>query len=121
MSIKQQVHEKFKVFVGSDVADVDTQLRAFTAGGRVASKSIGIEYIEGSNRLLLSLGYRPDEMGYAVKLESRKLGSFDPNSSASISALEASLDAAAAANDDVICHELYVAGGAVTAVLLTLA
>ena len=121
MSIKQQVHEKFKVFVGSDVADVDTQLRAFTAGGRVASKSIGVEYVEGSSKLLLSLGYRPDETGYAVKLESRSLGSFDPASSASASALEAALDATAAAHDDVICHELYVVGGSVTAVLLTLA
>jgi hypothetical protein len=121
MSIKQQVHEKFKVFVGSDVADVDTQLRAFTAGGRIASKSIGIEYIEPRSTLVLSLGYRPDETGYAVKLASKNLGSFDPSSSASISALEAALDAAAAASDEVICHELYVAGGAVTAVLLTLA
>jgi hypothetical protein len=121
MSIKQQVHEKFKVFVGGDIADVDAQLRAFTAGGRVASKSIGIEYIEGSSKLLLSLGYRQDEVGYAVKLASKSLGSFDPASSASIAALETALDATAAANDDVICHELYVAGGSVTAVMLTLA
>ena len=120
MSVKQQVHEKFKVFVGADIADVGAQVREFTAGGSVAAKSIGVEYIEGSSRLLLSLGYREGESGYAVKLESRQLGSFDPTSPVSITELEKALDATAASSSEMICHELYVSDGSVTAVLLTL-
>src|ERR1035438_983244 len=100
MSIKQQVHEKFKVFVGADISDVDTQVRAFTAGGRIAAKSIGIEFIEGSGQLLLSLGYRPDEEGYGVKLTSKQIGVFDHASSGAIGALEGALDKLAASEDD---------------------
>jgi hypothetical protein len=120
MSIEHQVHETFKVLVGPDISSLDSQVRAFTAGGGVAAKSIGIGHAEGGE-LFLSLGYRTDVPGYAVKLTSKEIGSFDHSSASGIAALEGALNAVAGSADDVICHELYVFGGKVNAVMMTLA
>ena len=39
-----------------------------------AAKSIGVEYLEGSRQLLLTVGYRKDEPGYPISLRSVPLG-----------------------------------------------
>lgn len=121
MSIRLQVHEKFKVFVGASISEIDEQVRAFTAGSGVAAKSIGVEFIDATEQLLVSLGYKVGEDGYPVKLVAKQLGAFDPSSTASITKLEGALEASAADTDHIICHELFVSSGTVTAVLLTLA
>jgi len=109
MAIQQQVHEKFKVFVGSSIADLSSQVADFTSGASIAAKSIGVEFLEAKGTLVLSLGYRDDETGYEAKLSAQSAGILDFDSAASIAALEAAL-AKGAASGDVICHELYVTG-----------
>ncbi|HLK16400.1 MAG TPA: hypothetical protein VKT78_16455 [Fimbriimonadaceae bacterium] len=121
MSVQHQVHEQFKVFAGPDIASIDSQIRAFTANGGVAAKSIGIGHVEGGDTLVVSLGYRTDVPGYPVKLTTKQVGAFDHGSPASIAALEGALNVHAGGEDDVICHELFISGGSVNLVMMTLA
>lgn len=115
-----QVHDQFKVFVGSSIDELDSHVLQFTAKADVAAKSIGVEFLESKGVLVLSLGYATsDEDGYAARLTALPVGRFDAGSAASIAELEAKLARGAAAAGDVICHELYVEGGGeATAVFL---
>jgi len=118
MGIQEQVHEKFKVFVGSSVDELNDQISAFTTGGHVAAKSIGVEYLESAGKLVLSLGYQ-DGNGYRSHLTWQSVGAFDPGSSASCDQLADALTKAAGSAGNVICHELFVTGsGEATAVFL---
>lgn len=108
MSIQQQVHDRFKVFVGDSVEALNAQVTAFTAGATVAAKSIGVEYLESKGSLVLSLGYCDDAEGYAARLSAKSVGVHDLGSPESLAALESALSDAASAAGDVICHELYV-------------
>ena len=110
MAIQQQVHDKFKVFVGSSIEDLSSQVAQFTSGSTIAAKSIGVEFLEAASTLVVSLGYRDDETGYGAKLSAKSAGVLDFGSAASIAALEAALSEGAASSGDVICHELYVTG-----------
>ena len=111
MSVQQQVHHKFRVFVGSSIGDVADKVRAFTADSSVAAKSIGIEYVEQTDQFLLSLGYAPGQEGYPVTVTEAIAGPLPQNDEAD--ELCASLERAAANAGDVICHELYVDADAV--------
>ena len=71
----QQIHNRFKIFTGTLAADqtlgaIADQIAAFVTEHKVAAKSIGIEYLEGSKRIAISLGYRDDEAPYPVKVVS---------------------------------------------------
>jgi hypothetical protein len=119
MPVQEQVHYKFKVFVGSSVEELDRQIQSFTSNGSLAPKSIGVEYLESRDKLVLSLGYRDDEAGYATRLLSKSAGTVDVDSSDSLSALESALESVAEAAGTIICHELFVKGnGEVHAVFL---
>ncbi len=105
-----QSHSQFKVFTGAPVhgalpAEVLADFEAFTKDGNVAAKSIGVEYDERTNKLVLSLGYRDDEPGYPVSLKCVSIGILEvvPET------IAAALSAAAAAEKGVICHEFYIA------------
>jgi hypothetical protein len=111
--ITHQVHSKFKVFTGSLAADhglgaLASQVEAFAADGKVAAKSIGVEYLESVQQLVITLGYRDDEPGYAVRLTTAPLGVIDKLEGDAIGVLEARMSEAADKVADVICHELYV-------------
>ena len=110
-----QVHHHFKVFAGTLDAGggLDTlagEVRSWAAGGKVAPKSIGVEYVESAGKLLLSVGYRADEPGYAVRLESVALGRLDALDGPALEAIEQKMAAASEQQGRVICHELYVTG-----------
>src|SRR5271157_3676085 len=110
--IKGQVHSKFKVFIpasGVPYADAMSQLSAkveeFTSHDNVAAKSVGVEYMEGTKQLILSVGYRDDEPGYKAKLVSISLGThirLEPE------LIEAAMTKAAEGVENVICHEFFV-------------
>lgn len=118
MAVHEQVHETFKVFVGSSIEELDAQVKAFTEGGKIASKSIGVEFAESKGKLVLTLGYQEGK-GYGVRLISKTAGTVDLDSPASLSALEKALADVASSSGDVICHELYIGDtGEVTAVFL---
>jgi hypothetical protein len=119
MAVQEQVHYKFKVFVGSSVGDLDKQIQAFTSGGQVAPKSIGVEYLESKDRLVLSLGYRDDEAGYATHLLTQSAGTINVESADSLASLSRTLEGVAEKAGAIICHELFVkANGEVHAVFL---
>ena len=109
--VAQQVHDKFKVFIPEENIAYDEAMRrlgnmvaSWSAEGKVAPKSLGIEYLEASKRLVLSIGYRDDEPGYPVTLTSKSLGKprLFPD------AIEAAMSKAAEGVPHVICHEFFV-------------
>lgn len=113
MSIRHQVHDRFKAFSGELGKDhllgpLARQIEAFTKDGKIAPKSIGVEYLESAKRVVLTLGYRDDEPGYPVEVRSVSLGKIDGFDAESLHKLEDAMSAAATKIANVICHELYV-------------
>src|SRR5262245_3383030 len=111
--IEQQVHGKFKVFSGTlgpgnTIDSIARDVEAWVHTAKVASKSIGIEYIESTGSIILSIGYRDDEAGYDVKLSSAELGHIDSLDAKGRAKIEKAMAAASAKVKNVICHELYV-------------
>ncbi len=112
-NIQQQVHSKFKLFSGvleggKSLAKLAEQVEKFAAGAKAAPKSIGIEYLEHSKQVVLSLGYRDDEPAYPVKLTAISLGKASSLSAAELQRLEHRMAEEAAKLDNIICHELFI-------------
>jgi hypothetical protein len=112
-NVAAQVHNKFKVFSGPLGADrtigaLASEVESWVRSAKVAPKSIGVEYVEAAGRLLLSVGYRDDEAGYPVKLETVKVGRVETLDKAGLSSVEQAMASATSKLKDVICHELYV-------------
>jgi hypothetical protein len=112
-AIADQVHTKFKLFAGSldkagNIGTLAADVAAWAKGAKVAPKSIGVEFVEGSKKLILSVGYRDDEKPYAVKLTSAKVGVVAKLDAAELTKLEKAMGEAATKHKNVICHELYV-------------
>jgi hypothetical protein len=110
--IHAQVHDKFKIFIGKPAADhsigtLAAEVAAFAKSAHIAAKSIGVEYLESSGRLLITLGYRDDETPYPIKLHSVPLGKIDPAAS-DFAVLEKKLGEASGRFRNIICHELFV-------------
>jgi hypothetical protein len=105
-----QIHHQFKVFTaaGADVSALAGEVERFARERQVAAKSIGVEYLEGADRLVFTLGYRDDEPGYPVRITSRSLGVVD--SLDDLGGLEARMGEAAGSMAGVLCHELFVTG-----------
>jgi len=115
MTVEAQVHEHFKLFSGklNDAGHIGTladDVAKWVAAKKVAPKSIGIEFIESSKTLILSVGYRTadEEAPYAIKLASTKISKVLELDAGELERLERGLAGAAANQKNVICHELYV-------------
>ncbi len=104
--IQDQVHDHFKMFSGGSIRELTDQVARFAEAGGVAAKSIGVEYLEGARRFVLTLGYRTDEPGYPLAFELHDLGRADDLGD--LSAIEARMGAVAAKTPGIICHELYI-------------
>jgi hypothetical protein len=111
-SVTDQIHGKFKVFAGelqgNSIDRLAAEVESFVARERIAPKSIGVEFLESSRRVILTLGYRDDEPGYAVNLASAYLGKLEDLEPATLTRLEGKMAEAAADLTNVICHELLV-------------
>ena len=112
-SIDAQVHDSFKLFAGKldaagHISDIAAQVAAWSAGKKFSPKSVGIEFIESTKQVILSIGFRDDEEGYGVKLASAKIGKLGGLEADELVRLERALGSAAANQQNVICHELYV-------------
>jgi hypothetical protein len=111
-NIASQVHGRFKVFSGELEAGhrIDGLARKVVefASGKVASKSIGVEYLESAKRLIVTLGYRDDEPAYPIALHSVSLGKVDHLDGNDFTALEEKMTQAGARLSNVICHELFI-------------
>ncbi len=113
MTIEAQVHDNFKLFTGKldeagHISEVAPEVAKWVAAKKVAPKSIGIEFIESTKQLILSVGYRDDEPAYNIKLTSQKIGRIQALDADELARLERAMKAAAGNSQDVICHELYV-------------
>lgn len=115
MMSQTQVHSKFKVFTGKlgadhSLGDLAHVVSDFVQEHNVAAKSIGVEFLEASGQLVLTLGYAENEPGYAVRLQAVPLGKTENLSVAGsdFSALEQAMAEAAAKVGNIICHELYI-------------
>ena len=111
-TVGHQVHSKFKIFTGAleangSIAALAKEVEAFAKKAKAAPKSIGIEYVEHTKQVLLSLGYRDDEPGYEVTLHTVSLGKL-PHGAVETSALEEKMGEAADKVEKLICHELLV-------------
>ena len=110
--IAEQVHGKFKVFAGplgedNTIGPLAGAISRFVDEAKVAAKSIGVEYLESANRLIITLGYRDDEPGYPVKVTSVSLGKIDTLGD-DFALLEQEMMKASAKQSNIICHELYI-------------
>jgi hypothetical protein len=115
-TVTQQIHDKFKVFAGTPDADqgigtLGAEVTKFVAQSNVAAKSIGVEYIEASNRLLFTLGYRDDEPGYPIAVQSQVLGKVDALDAGNFTSLEEAMEKASTQQKGILCHAEYVTSG----------
>ena len=99
----------FKVFVldaghSDDGLRLAREVETFTKDGKVAVKSVGVEYLEARKQIVLSLGYRDDEPGYPAKLGVFSLGKLGLEAGV----IEKAMGEAAARVENVICHEFFV-------------
>jgi hypothetical protein len=109
--IANQEHGKFKVFAGkldenNGLGALADEVSAFASDNKVAAKSIGVEYLESAESLIITLGYRDDEESYPIKLETVSLGKLDIGDD--FSALEQKMSEASNNVNNIICHELFV-------------
>ena len=113
MSIANQVHTKFKLFAGTldaggTLGKLAGEVAAWAKSAKVAPKSIGVEFLEHSKKVILSVGYRDDEAAYGIELKSQKIAKLGSLDAANLASLEKAMGDAAAKDKRVICHELYV-------------
>lgn len=111
IDIAYQEHSRFKVFVGmltksKSIGVLANKVARFADEQKIAAKSIGVEYLESSGQLLITLGYREDEPYYPIQLHCTRLGKLDVLSG-DYTVLEEAMDKAAQKHSNVICHELY--------------
>jgi hypothetical protein len=112
-NIRDQVHNHFKVFVHAydtrtGPGELSAAVSAWVKSSGAAPKSIGVEYLEASKRLVLSVGYRTDEPGYPVEIKTVSLGRVESLDGAGQADLEGRMARAATGVDNIICHELFV-------------
>jgi hypothetical protein len=105
-----QEHDKFKLFSAQYAANagLDPLLReieAWVKTTKIAPKSIGVEYLEGSRRLIMSIGYRDDE-SYPITLQQARMGKIDASND--FGKIEKEIAAFVSKLRNVICHELFV-------------
>lgn len=111
--VERQVHGKFKLFVSTLAADgslgsLANEIASFVKDARVAPKSIGVEYLEGARKLVLSLGYRDDESGYEIAITTRSLGKLGKLEASDVTRLEKAMVDATQDVAGILCHELFV-------------
>lgn len=124
--VTNQVHDKFKVFVGKLAADktlgkLADEVASFASANRVAAKSIGVEYLESLQSLVVTLGYSEGGEHYPIRLQCTPMGKIDVLGQ-DFAVLEEAMAAASAKQQGIICHELYLtAEGDFFMVFMTLA
>ncbi|MDH5680328.1 MAG: hypothetical protein OEZ36_01980 [Spirochaetota bacterium] len=105
-----QEHKKFKLFT-KDFSSQESlkqllkEIEKWVADEKVAPKSIGVEYLEKSKHIVMSIGYQ-DDNGYKVQLSSELVSKIDLN--ADYSQIEKSMAEAASKHENIICHELFI-------------
>jgi hypothetical protein len=107
--MENQSHNKFKMFTAEYAKGIGLDLllrkvEKWVADNKVAPKSIGIEFLEESKTLIMSIGYRQDEK-YEISLTTALVGKLDINN---LAGCEKEVEAAVSKLNTIICHELFV-------------
>jgi hypothetical protein len=105
-----QEHNKFKLFAtsyaaGAGLPPLLREIEKWVASGKIAPKSVGVEYLENSGRLIMSIGYRDDE-AYGISLHHATIGPLGDGSD--FTKVEQDISKAVASLQNVICHELFI-------------
>lgn len=103
-------HNRFKVFSapylnGTGLPNLLREIEEWVRANKVAPRSIGVEYLEGRGRLVMSVGYSLDE-AYSIRLSNAGIGNLDLD--AGFEKIEEVMAEQAGLLTDVICHELFV-------------
>ena len=100
-------HNQFKVFKGKleSINDIKGKIESFVIESKVSAKSIGIEFIEHTKEVLISLGYNNDDSSSVISIEVVNFGKIDLNNTESI---ERIMSETAQKQKNVICHELCI-------------
>ncbi len=111
-----QAHSKFAVFASGPglepmaaLALLSSQAHARSVDDpKFAAKSLGVEYLERSRQLVLTIGYTEDP-SYPIRIHAENLGPFfTPGATVYPDAISKAMEKAAAAEvDDVLCHEFF--------------
>jgi len=109
----QQEHTKFEVFTKEfksedSINQILSDIENWIKEKKVASKSIGVEFLEKANYIVMSLGYRDDEDAYNVKLKSSLIDKIEVG--ADYTQLEKKMSETASKLSNIICHELFITG-----------
>lgn len=105
-----QVHAKFKLFTKKftseqSLNDLFGEIEKWVKDSKVGPKSVGIEYLESSKTIIMSIGYADNE-SYSVKLKSNLIGKVDLISD--FKSAEESMVKASSKFNNIICHELFI-------------
>ncbi len=100
-------HNLFKVFKGKPetINDVKKKIESYVSKNKVSAKSIGIEFIEHTKEVFISLGYNKEGKYSAISIDAVNLGMVNLEDT---KAIEKMMSAAAKKQKNVICHELFI-------------
>ena len=100
-------HNNFKVFKGKakGLSLLRKKIETFVDTKKISARSIGIEFIEHTQEVIISLGYSEKGKYAPVAITSVNLGVVDLSDTAEMEKL---MTAAATKQKKVICHELCV-------------
>lgn len=106
-----QIHTKFKIFRSKlpedkSIQHLKEEIEKFVNENQVSPKSIGVEYLEDTKQLIMTLGYRDDQSPHSITIESVYIGRLD--NEVDTSAIEQLMIQAADKQHNIICHELYI-------------
>lgn len=101
-------HSNFKLFV-EDFKDGNfpmNRVKDFINGEGVVPKSIGIEFLESSSKVIISVGHEIENgINSEHELTLVNLGNLDVNN---LEALESTMNQEASKLNGIICHEFFV-------------
>jgi len=100
-------HSQFKIFKGKleQISDLQKNIESFVATNKVSARSIGIEFIEHSKDVLISVGYSKEGEHKEVSIGLVNLGKVNLEDTDNMEKL---MSDAAEKQKNVICHELCI-------------
>lgn len=108
--MKNQIHSKFKFFIvdytsGKLSAKTKKEILDFTNSGKIAPKSIGVEFIESNSTLAISIGFQEKKNTGKYDISIKKIGKFTGVSD--VPAVEKNMEKIASKIEGIICHEFF--------------
>lgn len=98
--VKTQIHEEFVSFTGASIPELSKLVADYVTTNKLAPKSLSV--LNYFNKFIASIGYRTDETGYAVSIESTPLNAIGADLDERINKAEAII------GGDAICHSLFI-------------